>query len=57
MKSRQDPTHRGGQGGEPGEAGARAGGGPAARGGGSLDRDTEASIIFYLSCFSIFDFI
>ena len=33
---------------------ARAGGGPAARWGGSLDKDTEASIIFYLSCFSIF---
>ena len=49
MKSRQDPTHRGGQGGEPGEAGARAGAGPAAVGGGSLDKDTEASIIHNLS--------
>ena len=49
------PYPQRGQGGEPGEAGARAGGGPAARGGGSLDRDTEASIIFYLSCLSIFD--
>ena len=48
MRSRQEP--RGGQGGEAG-AGARAGEGPVTGGGGSLDRETEASFIllfFYI---------
>ena len=51
MRSRLDLSHRGGQGEEAGAGakagvGARVGEGAVTGGGGSLDRETEASVIF-----------